>query len=364
MAATIIDFETQPPVMGAVIRGKAAVTSLSFHDDGVHLFVASAEDATVRLVNCQTGAVAPQHCIRMENAGVQIVQATHHNYSILTTGEGADPNQRNHIHYTSVYDNKLLRTFRGHTAEIVNLSINPTNDLFLSSSNDRTVRLWNLSQPACIAQMELPVDATAGTPFAAYDATGLLFGVTAAMTHGRGNMIHLYDARKYEAGPFSELKVSQSSVEDFLKTKGQQTPQAARELSRSEWASLKFDSSGKHMLVTTRSGMAMSLDGFTAEVQQAFLAPATNTTNIDPDSFTIDDEDVAPASNKIVACFTPDDRFILGGCSNGTIQCWEAATGRLVRQLDGHADAVTALAFNPKLAMFASSCTNTALWCW
>jgi len=115
---------------------------------------------------------------------------SHHNYSILTTGEGADPNQRNHIHYTSVYDNKLLRTFRGHTAEIVNLSINPTNDLFLSSSNDHTVRLWSLSQPACIAQMELPVDATAGTPFAAYDATGLLFGVTAAMTHGKGNVSH------------------------------------------------------------------------------------------------------------------------------------------------------------------------------
>jgi hypothetical protein len=72
---TTIDFSTRPPAMGAVIRGKAPVTSISFHDDGVHLFVASEEDSKVRLVNCHKGS-ATQHAARMEQNGVRIVQAT------------------------------------------------------------------------------------------------------------------------------------------------------------------------------------------------------------------------------------------------------------------------------------------------
>jgi WD40 repeat protein len=187
-------------------------------------------------------------------------------------------------------------------------------------------------------------------------------------------MIHLYDAKKYDAGPFSELQVMQSDVEEFLKTKCGQSPQAARELSRSEWKSLAFDSSGKQMLVTTRHGLAMTLDGFTAELQQAFLAPKAQASSpvVDPDSFTLDDDVSGQSStlesgvggviNSMEACFTPDDRYVLGGCADGTIQCWDAATGQLHQQMEGHAGPVSAIAFNPKLAMFASSCTNTALW--
>jgi len=39
---TFLEFIGKPPSIGAVKRGKAPVTCVSFHEDGDHLFVASA----------------------------------------------------------------------------------------------------------------------------------------------------------------------------------------------------------------------------------------------------------------------------------------------------------------------------------
>ena len=39
-----------------------------------------------------------------------------------------------------MYDNKVLRKFRGHTDAITEISMSPADDMFLTSSKDRTVR--------------------------------------------------------------------------------------------------------------------------------------------------------------------------------------------------------------------------------
>ena len=70
-----LDFVRKPPSIGAVIRGKAPVTSLSFHEGGEHLFVASAEDARLRLVDCLKGT-SDKAATRCVTGGVRIVEAT------------------------------------------------------------------------------------------------------------------------------------------------------------------------------------------------------------------------------------------------------------------------------------------------
>ena len=71
--------------------------------------------------------------------------------------------------------------------------MSPADDTFLSSSKDRTVRLWNIQQAGSLAQLELPANAV-GTPHAAFDSTGLVFAVTAAMADGKGQVsLVLYD---------------------------------------------------------------------------------------------------------------------------------------------------------------------------
>ena len=114
----------------------------------------------------------------------------HHNQCVLFAGKGHNTTpvgQRYAINYLSIYDNKLLRKFRGHSDMVTDISMSPADDTFLSSSKDRTVRLWNIQEAGSLAQLELPSNA-AGTPHAAFDSTGLVFAVTATMADGKGQV--------------------------------------------------------------------------------------------------------------------------------------------------------------------------------
>lgn len=64
------------------------------------------------------------------------------------------------------------------------------------------------------------------------------------------------------------------------------------------------------------------------------------------------------------ACFTSDGNTVLVGNANGTISCYDAINGTMVKQLKGHVGAVGCIESNPKYAQIASSCTNTAIWLW
>jgi COMPASS component SWD2 len=95
------------------------------------------------------------------------------------------------IHYWSLYDNKILRKFRGHSDKIVDVSISPADDMFLTASKDRTVRLWNVQQAGCVGQMDLPSQSE-GEPHIAFDQTGMVFAVTVAMAGKQGNVSRSY----------------------------------------------------------------------------------------------------------------------------------------------------------------------------
>jgi len=343
------------PRIGAVIRGKAPATSISYHEDGKHLYVTSESDNRMRLIDCQRG-VSDSSPLKFEKDGIRIVESTHHNQCVLYTGKG-DPtksfNERHAIHYLSIYDNKILRNFRCHSSDIIGVSMSPVDDCFLSCSKDRTVRLWNLQQAGSLAKMDFPqtgrmnIDPN-GTPYASYDSTGLVFGVTTPLANDSGHLIHLYDARKYNGGAFAELNLQQSAIQSAIQSKGVSV-QLAADLSKTEWKSMKFNTSGKNLLVTAAKGLGLMLDGFDGSVTNVFVA---------------DGADGLAPTEPLAACFTPDEKSVLGGNEDGTINCWDAKSGVLLRKLDGHVGPVGCVAANPKFAQIASTCTNAALWQW
>lgn len=65
--------------------------------------------------------------------------------------------------------------------------MSPVDDHFLTCSKDGTVRMWNLQQAGCIAQMDLPGE-TEGDPMVAFDSTGMVFAVSVAMAGKQGNV--------------------------------------------------------------------------------------------------------------------------------------------------------------------------------
>ena len=108
----------------------------------------------------------------------------HHDHCVLFTGTKG---QQHAIHYWSLYDNKLLRKFRGHSDKVVEVSMSPADDMFLTASKDRTVRLWNVQQAGCVGQMDLPYESE-GDPHVVFDSTGMVFAVMAGMAGKQGNV--------------------------------------------------------------------------------------------------------------------------------------------------------------------------------
>lgn len=201
-----MDF-SQGPSIGAVIRGKRPATCMSYHEDGSYLFITSEEDSRLRIVDCLRGT-SDKPAFKFERDGVKLVQSTHHNQSLIFTGSQKDKAQnvgsKFALNYLSVHDNKILRQFRGHSGEVTNISMSPVDDTFLTSSKDRTIRLWDLKQAGSIAAMDMPKQGNgftmsqSGGPIAAFDSTGLVFGITAPTETGNVRMyIFLLDDIHY-----------------------------------------------------------------------------------------------------------------------------------------------------------------------
>ena len=278
--------------------------------------------------------------------------------------------------------------------------------------------MWDIGTPGnSLAELRLPPDLVEGAPLAAFDSTGLVFGISAAMAGGEGYVsfvarcffslpfhaffdcetsphrgiishsliislslslsllslsspfplpwqhVHLYDARNYTVGPFSEMKTTRQDIEAKIRVGGT-TPERAYALSKAEWTSMEFNKSGKQILVCTMGGAALSLDGYEGSVLHAFLTEFGPTTSTTTTSSSSSSSPSSPRSSycPMAACFTPDDRSVICGNDDGSVGCYDAMSGLLVRKIRGHPDRVGAVAANPRYSQFASACTNTAVW--
>ena len=64
------------PAIGSVIPGRNEVTSMSYHENGERLFVASSGDNQLQVIDCLNGkAMGPP--LRCEREKIQIVTATY-----------------------------------------------------------------------------------------------------------------------------------------------------------------------------------------------------------------------------------------------------------------------------------------------
>jgi WD40 repeat protein len=57
-----------------------------------------------------------------------------------------------------------------------------------------------------------------------------------------------------------------------------------------------------------------------------------------------------------VITFSPDGRTLVSGSQDGTIRCWDAATGQARRIILAHSGTVLSLAFSPDGGILATAC--------
>lgn len=175
-------------------------------------------------------------------------------------------------------------------------------------------------------------------PLATFDSSGLVFAVAASGT--TENYIHLYDSRNYKQGAFAEFKIAHSSIKAAIQRQEDFSGDPSQ-LCEQPLTSLSFNMSGNELLVTGENGLVLLLDGFEGTITKSLFS-----------------------IGAISACYTSDDKTVLSGNSDGTISCWSATSGKVVKHLGGNVGPVTCIAASPTKAMFASCDASTALWLW
>ncbi|GMT25210.1 hypothetical protein PFISCL1PPCAC_16507, partial [Pristionchus fissidentatus] len=287
---------------------QSRVNSLNYSNDGMHM-ISSSDDESIVLYNCETGTKS--RSLNSKKYGVDLIHFSHNVTDAIHCSTKVDDT----IRYLSLHDNKYIRYFQGHQKKVITLAMSPIDDTFISSSMDKTIRLWDLRSPNCQGLMQLQQKA-----IAAFDPEGLIFAAGV-----NSEQIKLYDLRSYDKGPFTTFSMEQEP--------------------HCEWTSMKFSPNGKQILMCTNGEVMRLVDAFSGNIVQT-LEGHKNAKH-----------------NALEASFSPDSNFVFCGSSDLRLYAWSTETGNVVAQLNTqHTAFFQQVAFNPRYYVLASACSNVFFW--
>ena len=176
-------------------------TSLSYSDVGDYL-VSSHNDSSLRLLSgAQGGAVVSE--LHVRETGCRLVTHTHHPLAVLhAAAKGGALAGR--VSYHSLQENRIVRTFEGHTDFVTSISMSPADDAFLTASRDGTWKLWDLRARSAVAGARMPVR---GLAVAGFDARAKIFAVATPQ-----RMLALYDPKTMTAFSTTAEPLMQQTV--------------------------------------------------------------------------------------------------------------------------------------------------------
>jgi len=298
---------------------KSDVNSLDYSDDGQFL-VAASDDDSVCLFSCQTGE--KKKTVICKRYGTASVRFTHHSKAILCASKYKTITDS--VRYWSLHDNKVLRVFPGHRESVVQISMHPSNDTFMTGSTDGVVKFWDLRDPKPSAMLE-----GEGVPALSYDPQGLIMAIAVS-----SDCISLYDSRKYDKGPFSTFSVSSEGQKCSI-------------------SHIKFTPDGDHVLVSRSNGSHYMLDSFKGNIVHVYplrFQPSTSMM-----------KRIGSKTRSFEPSISPDGNYMLCGSMQGmhAVNCGD---GKLISTWTTHMSPPTVTSWNPRKLMFASADSQLILW--
>uniref|UniRef100_A0AC34QVT8 Uncharacterized protein n=1 Tax=Panagrolaimus sp. JU765 TaxID=591449 RepID=A0AC34QVT8_9BILA len=292
-----------------VFPSKAPVTSLEYSADGLRLLTA-AENGWLTLYDLHQATSI--RVIGCTSYGVGIAVFGAHPEIVLHTSTKQD----NNIRYLSMYDNKYIRVFSGHTDKVTNIEFSPTKDTFISCSKDKTLRIWDVRDNKCTYELKVGF-----APVAAHDPEGVVVAIGVS-----SSVIKLYDIRNFGGGPFNNFSITNS---DYV-----------------FWSQLKFSRSGTNIIISTNSKHFYVLDSFNADYIHDFKT-SENRSDID-----------------LFGDVSADDLYGFYGGTDGKLHVFDTKVGVEIGVIkSNHNGPLTHTLFNPFYAMLTTAGTDgVQLW--
>lgn len=305
---------------------KIPITSMDFHDSGEYLLTTHA-NRSMELYNARTCQYLTN--IATKKYGCHSAVFTHSPIEILHASTTLDSKD---IRLLNLETNQYIRYFQGHGALVSEIALSPVDDLFISSSYDESVRVWDPRVNSNVATAVLPVVAP---NCIAFDPSGRVFAVGNPTT----GEISLYDIKNLVKGAFLYKELGSNKY------------------SSNSWKKIKFSNCGRYLLLDGTRGTNFILDAFTLEPLFDLLGcmPFPNREFID-------------AGNS---CFSPCGNYVLGTSYENKVCLWDIATSLAGKNLNPLRQMPTPkevscrnIMFNPKYSMFVTADDTLDFFCY
>ena len=248
---------------------------------------------------------------------------------------------------------KLLRTLDGHKSMVLSIAFDPEGRTLASGSDDRTVKLWEVTSGKLVRTLEGHYDAVISI---AFDPEGR----TLASGSSSNNIVKLWEATSGKL--IRTLKGHYGTVRSVVfDPEGRTLASGSADGTVILWEA----TSGK--LIRTLERHRNWVNSIAFDRQGRTLASGGGDIYVKLSGAT---------SGKLLAtlkghmgivwsiAFDPEGRTLASGSSDKTVKLWETTSGKLLRTLEGHTNSVEAIAFSADGRLLASKSGDGTIRLW
>lgn len=241
----------------------------------------------------------------------------------------------------------------GHNQEVYGAAFSPDGQLFATTSDDSTVRLWDSLDGGLKDIIDYPE--SGGISSVAFSPTTSLLA-----TGHWSNTLGLWDLNSGQL--LRTLSGHDNSVRDVAFS-----PDGNLLASASEDHSIKLWQVSDGSLIETLRGHSELIHSLTFSLDGSFLASASDDLSVGlwrVIDGTLERSFLGHSEPVLDVAFSPDGSLLASCSVDGTLRIWRVSDGELLTILTGHEDGITSVDFSPDGNLLVSAAMDGVIHFW